>query len=50
MKRRDDARLMAEERKEQKPCDAGLFSDDSKQLELAIPADLSIPEFLRRAA
>jgi hypothetical protein len=37
-------------RKEQKPCDAGLSSDDSKQLELAIPADLSIPEFLRRAA
>jgi hypothetical protein len=37
-------------RKEQKRCDAGWFSDDSKQFELAIPDDLSIPEFLRRAA
>jgi hypothetical protein len=33
-----------------KPCDDGLFSDEGKQLKLAIPADLSIPEFLRRAA
>ena len=48
MKRRDDARLLTD--KEQKPCDAGLFSDDSRQAELAIPDDLSIPEFLRRAA
>jgi hypothetical protein len=48
MKRRDDARLLTN--KEQKPCDDGLFSDEGKQLKLAIPADLSIPEFLRRAA
>jgi hypothetical protein len=50
MKRRHDHARLDEPlkgRKEQKPCDVGLFSDDAKGL--TIPADLSIPEFLRRA-